>query len=157
MARCQGVETKSYKGVESSKFNHVSGDVFLFGDRKESFKAISFHPPLSRLVFSLVLFVNVANYQSFFFSFFFFLFVFFFFRMADGNEIKITLKCSNGKKVEPTHYTVDPEILVSKFKADIEDVVNIPKDLQMLIFAGHVLKDDRTLKSYGLLSFFFFF
>jgi hypothetical protein len=70
--------------------------------------------------------------------------------MASNTEIKISLKCSNGKKVEQIPFTTEPTVLVSAFKEKIADVVGIPASLQMLIFAGHVMKDDRTLDSYGM-------
>ncbi|KAE8711715.1 Ubiquitin domain-containing protein DSK2b [Hibiscus syriacus] len=61
----------------------------------------------------------------------------------------VNIRCSNGTK-----FTVRTslESSVGSFKALLAQNCDIPADQQRLIYKGRILKDDQTLKSYGLLA-----
>lgn len=68
--------------------------------------------------------------------------------MADAGEATITLniKSTGGEK-----YSIQTKtsVLVEEFKEALEKKCNIPPAQQRLIYRGHVLKDNKTLASYG--------
>ena len=62
----------------------------------------------------------------------------------------INIKCAP----EGAKFTVDVDNLqttVSEFKTLLQEKSKIPAEDQRLIYKGHVLKDSRTLESYGSL------
>ncbi|CAN6647920.1 ubiquitin domain-containing protein Dsk2p [Trichomonascus vanleenenianus] len=62
-------------------------------------------------------------------------------------EFKVVIKSSSDKKFE---VAVTEEMLVSELKAKIEEVAEVPKDRQRLIYSGRVLKDGETVGSYKI-------
>ena len=62
--------------------------------------------------------------------------------------VQVHVKVSSGSKL-----TIDVELSVSvkelKDTLAAADKANIPAPQQRLIYKGHVLKDDKTLESYG--------
>ena len=45
--------------------------------------------------------------------------------------------------------TVDNEMTIAEVKAAAADKAEVPAENQRLIYKGQVLKDDRTIESYG--------
>jgi len=67
-------------------------------------------------------------------------------RMSEGGKINVSIKSSQGEKLV---VEVDPSGTVLEFKQAVQEKTNIPPEQQRLIFGGHVLKDARTVESYG--------
>jgi hypothetical protein len=67
-------------------------------------------------------------------------------RMSEGGKISVSIKSSQGEKLV---VEVDPSGTVLEFKQVLQEKTNIPPEQQRLIFGGHVLKDARTVESYG--------
>ncbi|KAK1296276.1 hypothetical protein QJS10_CPB15g00241 [Acorus calamus] len=63
--------------------------------------------------------------------------------------ITINIRASNGSKFS-VQTTVDST--VAAFKAALVEKCEVPAEQQRLIYKGRILKDDQTLKSYGLES-----
>lgn len=63
--------------------------------------------------------------------------------------MKLNIKCSTG-----TSFSVEVEEsdTIAHFKTVCAEKSNIPAEQQRLIFGGHVLKDERTIESYGIFS-----
>ena len=59
----------------------------------------------------------------------------------------VNIKCTNGDKYK---VEIEASSEVSQFKKAVEEVTSIPADSQRLIYKGHVLKDTRTVESYGM-------
>ncbi|KAI0514080.1 hypothetical protein KFK09_010114 [Dendrobium nobile] len=61
----------------------------------------------------------------------------------------IHIRCSNGSK-----FSVQTALdaLVSAFKSLVSEKCDVPAEQQRLIYKGRILKDDKTLESYGLES-----
>ncbi len=66
--------------------------------------------------------------------------------MSEGGKINVSIKSSQGEKLV---VEVDPSGTVLEFKQAVQEKTNIPPEQQRLIFGGHVLKDARTVESYG--------
>ncbi|KAI9166111.1 hypothetical protein LWI28_026424 [Acer negundo] len=64
-----------------------------------------------------------------------------------GGGVKVNVRCSNGSKFS---VEIDLESTVESFKGVLSEKSDIPTDQQRLIYKGRILKDDQTLKSYGL-------
>ncbi|KAJ0041481.1 hypothetical protein Pint_28698 [Pistacia integerrima] len=64
-----------------------------------------------------------------------------------GDAVKVNIRCSNGSKFS---VDIDLESTVESFKAALSEKCEIPPEQQRLIYKGRILKDDQTLKSYGL-------
>lgn len=64
-----------------------------------------------------------------------------------GGGVKVNVRCSNGSKFS---VEVDLESTVESFKGVLSEKSEIPANQQRLIYKGRILKDDQTLKSYGL-------
>ncbi|XP_044469833.1 ubiquitin domain-containing protein DSK2b-like isoform X2 [Mangifera indica] len=64
-----------------------------------------------------------------------------------GDAVKVNVRCSNGSKFS---VDIDLESSVETFKAVLSEKCEIPPEQQRLIYKGRILKDDQTLKSYGL-------
>ncbi|XP_060191457.1 ubiquitin domain-containing protein DSK2b-like isoform X1 [Lycium barbarum] len=64
-----------------------------------------------------------------------------------GETVTINVRCSNGSK-----FTVQVSLdsTVGSFKSILSQPSVIPAEQQRLIYKGRILKDDQTLKSYGL-------
>lgn len=63
------------------------------------------------------------------------------------STIKVTIKpTATGDKID---LEIDPAILVSGLKAEIAKHSPIPADQQRVIYRGSILKDERTVESYG--------
>lgn len=62
-------------------------------------------------------------------------------------EITVYVKLTaGGERIE---LKVDPSILVSDLKAEIANHCPIAKEDQRVIYRGQILKDERTVESYG--------
>ena len=66
---------------------------------------------------------------------------------AEG--VTINIRCSNGSKFS---VQISLESIVGSFKEAVAQNCDIPADQQRLIYKGRILKDDQTLKSYGMLE-----
>lgn len=67
---------------------------------------------------------------------------------AEGAEsVTVNVRCSNGTKFS---VQVTLESSVESFKSVLEQNCEIPAGQQRLIYKGRILKDNQTLKSYGL-------
>ncbi|XP_031269232.1 ubiquitin domain-containing protein DSK2b-like isoform X2 [Pistacia vera] len=64
-----------------------------------------------------------------------------------GDAVKVNIRCSNGSKFS---VDIDLESTVESFKTALSEKCEIPPEQQRLIYKGRILKDDQTLKSYGL-------
>ncbi|XWS33946.1 hypothetical protein CRYUN_Cryun22dG0126500 [Craigia yunnanensis] len=64
-----------------------------------------------------------------------------------GDGVTINIRCSNGSKFS---VQINMDSSVDSFKAVLARKCDIPVDQQRLIYKGRILKDDQTLKSYGL-------
>ncbi|XP_071735338.1 ubiquitin domain-containing protein DSK2b-like [Rutidosis leptorrhynchoides] len=66
---------------------------------------------------------------------------------VSGGAVTVNVRCSNGTK-----FTVQASLdaSVESFKSVLEQNCDIPAAQQRLIYKGRILKDDQTLKSYGL-------
>ncbi|XP_044500396.1 ubiquitin domain-containing protein DSK2a-like isoform X2 [Mangifera indica] len=64
-----------------------------------------------------------------------------------GDAVKVNIRCSNGSKFS---VDIDLDSTVESFKAVLSEKCEIPPQQQRLIYKGRILKDDQTLKSYGL-------
>ncbi|KAL8246843.1 hypothetical protein R6Q59_008059 [Mikania micrantha] len=64
-----------------------------------------------------------------------------------GDAVTINVRCSNGTK-----FSVQASLgsSVESFKSVLEQNCDIPAGQQRLIYKGRILKDDQTLKSYGM-------
>eukprot|EP00252_Welwitschia_mirabilis_P021566 TRINITY_DN555_c0_g1_i5.p1 TRINITY_DN555_c0_g1~~TRINITY_DN555_c0_g1_i5.p1 ORF type:complete len:548 (+),score=127.59 TRINITY_DN555_c0_g1_i5:157-1800(+) len=67
----------------------------------------------------------------------------------EGNGVTIQVRCTNGSKLS---VGADLEWTVGAFKAVLVQKCDIPAEQQRLIYKGRILKDENTLKSYGLLN-----
>lgn len=61
-------------------------------------------------------------------------------------EISITAKTTKGQTYS---VTISDESTISDLKKALESPSETPADQQRLIYSGHVLKDDKTIKDYG--------
>lgn len=59
----------------------------------------------------------------------------------------LNIKCTNGDKFS---VQASPDTLIQDLRSIIEEKHAVPADQQRLIFKGHVLKDEKTLGSYGV-------
>lgn len=66
---------------------------------------------------------------------------------SGGEGVKVNIRCSNGTKFS---VDIDLESSVETFKAALAEKCEVPPQQQRLIYKGRILKDDQTLKSYGL-------
>ncbi|KAI3665274.1 hypothetical protein L6452_43898 [Arctium lappa] len=67
---------------------------------------------------------------------------------ADGGDaVAVNIRCSSGTKFA---VQVSLESSVESFKSVLAQNCDIPAEQQRLIYKGRILKDDQTLKSYGL-------
>lgn len=67
---------------------------------------------------------------------------------AEGvDAVTVNVRCSNGTKFA---VQVTLESSVESFKSVLEQTCEIPAEQQRLIYKGRILKDNQTLKSYGL-------
>ncbi|KAE9612902.1 hypothetical protein Lal_00027306 [Lupinus albus] len=66
---------------------------------------------------------------------------------ANGGAVGINIRCSNGSKFK---VQINLDSTVGSFKEIVARNCDIPADQQRLIYKGRILKDDQTLKSYGL-------
>lgn len=64
---------------------------------------------------------------------------------SDG--VTVNVRCSNGSKFS---VQVSLESTVGSFKSVLSQNCEIPAEQQRLIYKGRILKDDQTLKSYGI-------
>ncbi|GAA0141762.1 scaffold/adaptor protein [Lithospermum erythrorhizon] len=67
---------------------------------------------------------------------------------SGGGKVTLNIRSSNGSK-----FTVDVELettTVGSLKTEIASKCEIPPQQQRLIYKGRILKDDQTLKTYGL-------
>ncbi|XP_023762618.2 ubiquitin domain-containing protein DSK2b isoform X1 [Lactuca sativa] len=64
-----------------------------------------------------------------------------------GDAVTVNVRCSNGTKFS---VQVSLESSVESFKSVLQQSCEIPAEQQRLIYKGRILKDDQTLKSYGL-------
>ncbi|XVF59891.1 hypothetical protein PTKIN_Ptkin07bG0312200 [Pterospermum kingtungense] len=64
-----------------------------------------------------------------------------------GDGVNINIRCYNGSKLS---LQINLDSTVGSFKAVLARNCDIPADQQRLIYKGRILKDDQTLKSYGL-------
>ncbi|KAK9062079.1 hypothetical protein SSX86_019264 [Deinandra increscens subsp. villosa] len=64
-----------------------------------------------------------------------------------GDSVSINVRCSNGTKFS---VQASLESSVESFKSVLEQNCDIPAGQQRLIYKGRILKDDQTLKSYGM-------
>ena len=63
-----------------------------------------------------------------------------------SSEITVTIKCTNS---ETASIVIDRSCAVLEFKQKISEKLNIPANIQRLVFKGKVLKDELTLEFYG--------
>ncbi|KVI03001.1 Heat shock chaperonin-binding [Cynara cardunculus var. scolymus] len=69
-------------------------------------------------------------------------------KKADGGDaVTVNIRCSSGTKFS---VQVSLESSVESFKSVLAQNCDIPAEQQRLIYKGRILKDDQTLKSYGL-------
>ncbi|XP_047149256.1 ubiquitin domain-containing protein DSK2a-like isoform X2 [Vigna umbellata] len=66
---------------------------------------------------------------------------------SEGVSVNINVRCSNGSKFS-VQTSVDS--IVSSFKDLVARNCDVPVEQQRLIYKGRILKDDQTLRSYGL-------
>ncbi|XP_029127087.1 ubiquitin domain-containing protein DSK2b isoform X4 [Cajanus cajan] len=66
---------------------------------------------------------------------------------SEAVDVNINVRCSNGSKFS-VQITVDST--VASFKDLVARNCDIPAEQQRLIYKGRILKDDQTLRSYGL-------
>lgn len=66
---------------------------------------------------------------------------------SEGVNVNINVRCSNGSKFS-VQIAVDST--VSSFKDAAACSCDIPAEQQRLIYKGRILKDDQTLRSYGI-------
>ncbi|KAJ8544757.1 hypothetical protein K7X08_017340 [Anisodus acutangulus] len=64
-----------------------------------------------------------------------------------GETVTINVRCSNGSKFS---VQVSLDSTVGSFKSILSQPSDISAEQQRLIYKGRILKDDQTLKSYGL-------
>ncbi|XP_038723216.1 ubiquitin domain-containing protein DSK2b-like isoform X2 [Tripterygium wilfordii] len=67
--------------------------------------------------------------------------------LSGGDGVTINIRSSNGSKFS---LQIDLESTVESFKDVLAGKCDIAADQQRLIYKGRILKDDQTLKSYGL-------
>jgi hypothetical protein len=67
------------------------------------------------------------------------------------SSFTVHLKTTTGG--EKISVDVTNEMTIAEVKAAVASKANIPADTQRLIYKGQVLKDDRTVESYGADSF----
>ncbi|KAK1440518.1 hypothetical protein QVD17_06346 [Tagetes erecta] len=68
-------------------------------------------------------------------------------KVEGGNTVTVHVRCSNGTKFS---VQASLESSVQSFKSVVEQNCDIPAGQQRLIYKGRILKDDQTLKSYGM-------
>ncbi|KAJ0703598.1 putative Ubiquitin-like domain, Heat shock chaperonin-binding, UBA-like superfamily [Helianthus annuus] len=64
-----------------------------------------------------------------------------------GDAVTVNVRCSNGTKFS---VQASLESSVESFKSVVAQNCDIPAEQQRLIYKGRILKDDQTLKSYGM-------
>lgn len=66
---------------------------------------------------------------------------------SEGVNVNINVRCSNGSK-----FSVQTSLdsIVSSFKDLVARNCDMPVEQQRLIYKGRILKDDQTLRSYGI-------
>lgn len=64
------------------------------------------------------------------------------------SQFTVHLKTTSGG--EKISVDVKNELTIAEVKALVAEKANIPADNQRLIYKGQVLKDDRTVESYGV-------
>eukprot|EP00042_Codosiga_hollandica_P030659 m.179228 g.179228 ORF g.179228 m.179228 type:complete len:397 (+) comp53419_c0_seq1:266-1456(+) len=69
-------------------------------------------------------------------------------RAASEQMATLTVKIAGGAAHTVTGVQLDDTVLV--FKAAVHAVTSVPVAAQRLVFAGHVLADDKTLSSYSI-------
>ena len=69
---------------------------------------------------------------------------------AGGGAVPVHIRCSNGTKFS---VQISLDSTVGSFKSVLAENSEIPADQQRLIYKGRILKDDQTLKSYGIISY----
>ncbi|KAJ0468595.1 putative Ubiquitin-like domain, Heat shock chaperonin-binding, UBA-like superfamily, ubiquilin [Helianthus annuus] len=67
--------------------------------------------------------------------------------VAGGDAVTVNVRCSNGTKFS---VQASLESSVESFKSVVAQNCDIPAEQQRLIYKGRILKDDQTLKSYGM-------
>ncbi|KAG5620860.1 hypothetical protein H5410_006078 [Solanum commersonii] len=64
-----------------------------------------------------------------------------------GETVTINIRCVNDSKLS-VHVSLNST--VGSFKSILSQMTDIPAEQQRVIYNGQILKDDQTLKSYGL-------
>lgn len=64
-----------------------------------------------------------------------------------GGGVTIHVRCTNGSKFS-VQISLDSN--VGSFKSVVAEKCDIPAEQQRLIYKGRILKDDQSLKSYGI-------
>ncbi|KAM7523978.1 hypothetical protein LguiA_013880 [Lonicera macranthoides] len=64
-----------------------------------------------------------------------------------GGGVTIHVRCTNGSKFS---VQINLDSSVGSFKSVVAEKCDIPAEQQRLIYKGRILKDDQSLKSYGL-------
>jgi Ubiquitin family len=64
----------------------------------------------------------------------------------------IHIRVNIGLKGDKVETDVDPTHTVAALKEHLATLCDVPPAQQRLIFAGHVLKDDRSIGSYSFVS-----
>lgn len=65
-----------------------------------------------------------------------------------GDGVNINVKSPNGSKYAAQ---ISLDATVRALKEDLSPKCDVPVDQQRLIYKGRILKDDQTLRSYGIL------
>ncbi|KAI3808353.1 hypothetical protein L1987_24302 [Smallanthus sonchifolius] len=68
-------------------------------------------------------------------------------KVEGGDAVTVHIRCSNGTKFS---VQASLESSVESFKSVVAQKCDIPAAQQRLIYKGRILKDDQTLKSYGM-------
>ncbi|KAL4645699.1 hypothetical protein ACB092_02G253700 [Castanea dentata] len=66
---------------------------------------------------------------------------------SGGDGVNINIRCSSGSKFS---VQISLDSSVGSFKSILAEKSDTPTDQQRLIYKGRILKDDQTLRSYGL-------
>lgn len=68
--------------------------------------------------------------------------------MAEGGKVTLHIKATaGGDKI--TLPDIEPAIIVSELKEEVAKHCPVPASEQRLIFKGQILKDERSIDSYG--------
>lgn len=65
------------------------------------------------------------------------------------SSIKVTIKPTSGG--DKFHAEIETSATVRELKEEVARKCDTPADQQRLIYKGQVLKDDKTVESYGML------